>query len=429
MRIASVGTPRRARPDERVSALGIRFMRRSRAHRTGCRPRNMPSGSGRTCQQIVRSGSDQPGCRDLLARRRRRPLRKDNRKDASLAVLAAHADRTAEAIEQLFRDAQAEARTPVLARPRLVDLAEIFPDTLQIFLADADAGIHDVDANALPRVGAAGDDGDAPPVGELHRVRQQVQQDLTHLRAIGIEGWTLQADVDDELQRFLPDHRLDLLRDLGDDITELDVLEMQRHLARLDLCEVEDVVDEREEMLGGGPPAAQRVTLPIVDVTEDTIDQKGGIADQRVDRRSQLVRHAREELGLEPIRALDLLGLPLQPCVLFRQICCRRPDPLFELAVHRLERFVKPLDLDFLREIVQHGNDRDRLATLVENLAGHDFDGQLAAVDWMHEVHALAPRARAQQRELRDERRELRVVAAYSLQLTSATLLTLGRLE
>src|SRR4029077_20856618 len=119
------------------------------------------------------------------------------------------------------------------------------------------------------RFRAACDHRDSSTIRELYRVRQQVEQYLTHLRPVRVEGRALDADVDNELQRFFPYHRLDLLRDLGNHVAKLDVLEMQRHLAGFDLRQVEDVVDQREEMLCRGAAASQRVALAVVDVTED----------------------------------------------------------------------------------------------------------------------------------------------------------------
>ena len=107
-------------------------------------------------------------------------------------------------------------------------------------------------------------------------------------------------------------------------------------------------------MLGGRSAAPQCVTLPLIDLPEHAVNEQRRIADERIDRCSQFMRHAGEKLGLQPIGALYFLRLPLQTGVLFGQVGCRRPDPLLELAVECLERLVQPLDLDFLREIVQH---------------------------------------------------------------------------
>src|SRR3954462_13566191 len=85
---------------------------------------------------------------DLFARASRRLLRQDDRENAPFAVAAADAHRAAQPIEQLSRDAQPKTRPAVFARSRSVDLTEILPDRLQILLANSDAGVHDVDADA-----------------------------------------------------------------------------------------------------------------------------------------------------------------------------------------------------------------------------------------------------------------------------------------
>jgi hypothetical protein len=75
-------------------------------------------------------------------------------------------------------------------------------------------------------------------------------------------------------------------------------LEIDLHAARLDLADVEQVVDESEQMLAGRLDAleiGQDFGLAAVGhlLLEDL-----GVADDRVERRAQLVTHAREEFGL-----------------------------------------------------------------------------------------------------------------------------------
>ena len=121
-------------------------------------------------------------------------------------------------------------------------------------------------------------------------------------------------------------------------------------------------------------PRVSAVALLRVDVAKHAVEQQRRIADQRIDRRAQLVRHAGEKLRFELVRALDFLRLPLQSRVLLREVGGRLADALLELAVQLLERLVKPLVLDLLGEIVQHRDDRDRLAAFVLHLSRHDFD-------------------------------------------------------
>ena len=90
---------------------------------------------------------------------------------------------------------------------------------------------------------------------------------------------------------------------LVDDGPDLECLEIQPHLAGLDLGEVEDVVDEPEQVLAGG--------LDLLEVGDDVGMARGrrvlrehlAVAEDRVQRRAQLVAHVGEE------RALRLAGL------------------------------------------------------------------------------------------------------------------------
>ena len=176
-------------------------------------------------------------------------------------------------------------------------------------------------------------------------------------------------------------------------------------------------------------PRASASCCSIVHVAEHAVEQQRGVADQRVDRRPQLVRHAGEELRFELVRALDFLRLPLQPRVLLGQVGGRLADPLFELAVEAFQRIVEPLVLHLLGEIVQHRDDGDRLAAFVSDLARDHLDGQLDAALRVGERHAPATRIVVEQRELRDERRELGIVAAHGRDLTARSGVAVADLE
>src|SRR5206468_3802394 len=103
---------------------------------------------------------------------------------AALAIRALRRRRATQPLEELSRDAQPEPRTAEFARSRLVHLPEILPNRLQVARLDADARVDDVDAHAARRAPRL--DGDPAAAGELHGVRQKVQQHLLYFRAIGV---------------------------------------------------------------------------------------------------------------------------------------------------------------------------------------------------------------------------------------------------
>ena len=93
-------------------------------------------------------------------------------------------------------------------------------------------------------------------------------------------------------------------------------------------------------MLRRGAAARDIVELPLGQVALDPIDQECRIADHRVERRPQLVRHAGEEIRLELVDLHQLFRLPEESLVLLRQIRRRLGDASFELAVELFQCLV-----------------------------------------------------------------------------------------
>src|SRR5439155_9136756 len=106
-------------------------------------------------------------------------------------------------------------------------------------------------------------------------------------------------------RRSLADHRHAVL-ECG---AERERAALELHLAGLDLREVEDVVDEREEMPARREDVLEIFLLALVELAEHALEHDLAEPDDRVQRRPQLVRHVREELAL--VTAGDLEGAAL----------------------------------------------------------------------------------------------------------------------
>ena len=83
----------------------------------------------------------------------------------------------------------------------------------------------------------------------------------------------------------------------SDDGTELEL-----HPARLDLRQVEDLVDQLEQVAPRAADVLDVLLLALVEIAEHAVEQHFGEADHGVERRAQLVRHAGQELGLVAAR-------------------------------------------------------------------------------------------------------------------------------
>ena len=83
------------------------------------------------------------------------------------------------------------------------------------------------------------------------------------------------------------------------------------HPARLDLGEVQDVVDQAQQVRARAVDRAGELDLPRGEVGVRVLGEQPGQQQQRVQRRAQLVAHVRHELGLVLAGLGELLGLLL----------------------------------------------------------------------------------------------------------------------
>src|SRR5207253_699630 len=78
---------------------------------------------------------------------------------------------------------------------------------------------------------------------------------------------------------------------------QVELADVELELARLDLGEVEDVVDDRQQVFGTATDRAEEVALLGA---EGRLQEQVRHAEDAVHRRADLVAHVGQELGLEP---------------------------------------------------------------------------------------------------------------------------------
>ena len=88
--------------------------------------------------------------------------------------------------------------------------------------------------------------------------------------------------------------------------------ELELHPTGFDLGQVEDLVQQLQQVLPGRQDVAQVLLLPIVEVAEHPLEQHLGEADDGVERGSELVGHAGEEVGLVLAGNLELGLVPFE---------------------------------------------------------------------------------------------------------------------
>ncbi len=187
---------------------------------------------------------------------------------------------------------------------------------------------------------------DLPAVRELGRVRQEVREDLPEPKRIA-------AKVVRDLRRDRRHERDPLVRDavrderagVVEDAAERELRLLDLELPRLDLREVEDVVDHAEERGPRGVDLRDVVALPR---RELRLQREPRHPDDRVHRRADLVAHVGEEVALGDVRGLGSLARLLE---------LRRPEAhlLFErlplVAQERIERRVAERDRHLADEV------------------------------------------------------------------------------
>ena len=213
---------------------------------------------------------------------------------------AVEADLAAHQLDDTARDRQPETRAAEASARRLIGLAERLEELLRDLGRDPGARVGDREAQHDAELALdAVDDGarrHAPGGGELHRVSEQVQQHLA--QAVGVAEHAardVRGDIGREREPLLArGGGQDVGRVLDrDDRRERDALQL--HPAGLDLREVEDVVDDRQQRLGRVAHGGRVLARFFV---ERRLQQQLGHPDDRVDRRADLVAHRRQELRL-----------------------------------------------------------------------------------------------------------------------------------
>src|SRR5207245_3119382 len=96
---------------------------------------------------------------------------------------------------------------------------------------------------------------------------------------------------------------------------EGDHLRPKLELAGLDLREVEHVVDELEQVLARLANVAEEALLPIAERGGDLFGEQPRKTKDRVEGRSELVAHIREELGLHSSRLTEFVIRGSEICI------------------------------------------------------------------------------------------------------------------
>src|SRR5690606_15037608 len=95
--------------------------------------------------------------------------------------------------------------------------------------------------------------------------------------------------------------------DLVDEVAKVYVLKMERHLAGLDLGNIQDVIDHGQKVLAGGADLLKVRNLLPATVKLRVLQQDFRIAENRIERRAQLMAHLGKEFRFGTVGSLSLV--------------------------------------------------------------------------------------------------------------------------
>ena len=173
----------------------------------------------------------------------------------------------------------------------------------------------------------------APLRGKLDGIRQQVHQDLFHPAPIRVDRCDLavkhRRNIDLFLVRHLPNERQARLAHR----LHRDRADLQFYLARLDLGNVQDLIDQLQQMTTALLDIPQGTELSLVQRPIDLFLQGFGQTQNRIQRRTELVAHRRQELVLEARGTRQL-------CIGRAQLCRPLCHPLCQVCSLFLQGFL-----------------------------------------------------------------------------------------
>ena len=366
--------------------VGHQHLQRARA---GVRPRGERS--------RIDPGAADDRRRRLGHRRLQPQQRQQHAEGAALPGLAVDPDVTAHHAHQLARDLQAKTGAAEAPADAVVALAEALEQPAQRGGIHADAGVDDAQPRQCHAARCGGwqrvdQQPHLAPVGELDRVANQIEDHLLEPLAV---------DLDPLVQRRI-EHRLELqplgprLRshqglDLGQQARQVDRMGRQLEPARLQLGQVQHIVEDGQQVLAG--LARDLQMLALLRIERGAVEQRHH-AQQAVEGRAQLVAHVGQEGALGPVGLLGLgLGL-LQP-----------GGELLQRLAAALERTHLPHD--------DAGEQQDQQAL---EQGQRDADAVLLAHALVAADDARAHRLVRQQRQIAHRRRQRLVVGDHRLQ-------------
>jgi hypothetical protein len=222
---------------------------------------------------------------------------------ASFPGLARQSDPAAHHLHDSGGDCEPEAGAPVPARRRAVLLLERLEYAFLVFRRDADSGVADAEVKDGRLLGAVVDfdaENDFPGFGELDRVSDEIHDHLPQSSYISDKRvGHFRGDFEHELETLLIGAKSERADGVGETLPKSEFRALDIEAARLDLGEIEDVVDDVDQSVGGAARCLD--VLPLIR-REVGVERELEHSEHAIHGCPDLVAHVREELALGYVR-------------------------------------------------------------------------------------------------------------------------------
>ena len=220
------------------------------------------------------------------------------REGAALVGHALHRQLAAQQVRQVARNRQPQPGAAVLAVRAAIGLAERVKNQVLLVQRNADAGVAHRKGHRVARV--PGDVQRHLAVGcELDCVGQQVAQDLRQAQRVGVDaGRRLRVQHHGQRQAFLLGQRAQRLNERLHGALQVHRLHGHRGLPGLDLRQVQDVVDQRQQIVARRQDGGGVLDLLGRQVALFVVRQQFGQDQCRIQRRAQFMAHVGQKFAL-----------------------------------------------------------------------------------------------------------------------------------
>ena len=219
--------------------------------------------------------------------------------DGAFASLALDPDAPAHEFDQVFADDQPQPGAAVFARGAGIGLAETLEHLAALLWRHADTGVFDpeVQFDTVVMVGHFFDaDDNFAGFGELDGVVAQVDQHLTQPQGVANEGCGyIWRGGKQKFQPFVFGFHAHQVGQVVHDVFKVEVNGFHAQLARFNLGEVEDVVDDAQQVFASAVDFFNVVALLFI---QRGLQRQVAHADDGVHGRANFVAHVGQEVAL-----------------------------------------------------------------------------------------------------------------------------------